>query len=324
MMRRSRVWKKPFKKCETQELPITEGYSYIPYLENMKSKTEKYEKESKLAKAYEVALDTRKFEIELYWKRATYFWAIAAVVLGAIGLVIANSIKDGRLTTYPILFMLETLSCVGFIVTKAWQYVNLGGKFWQHNWELHVDVLEQEVLFPMFRTVIAECSAESQTSNDAKSASHAPDNLMVVFSPSKVNDHLGRFLNMIFIVVGLSTFALILSKAGVSALFAEMFGIYDMQKYLPDAKIWLVSLVAFIPVGYTIYFWIEMAGNARTTTLNKHSLNVTQRQIYVKEKIELPVEKERGFLQGIDQVKSELKWYRSKTKTAAATKKTAQ
>lgn len=318
MTQRTWVWQSPFKKREAEELPITEGYSYIPYLKNMKSKTEKYEKESKLAKAYEVALDTRKFEIELYWKRATYFWAIAAVVLGAIGLVVANSIKDGRLATYPILFMLETLSCVGFIVTKAWQYVNLGGKFWQHNWELHVDVLEQEVLFPMFRTVIAECSTESEA-NDAKPGSPTPDNLMVVFSPSKVNDHLGRFLNMIFIVIGLSTFALILSKAGVPGWLAELAGIDDIQKSLMDAKIWLVPVVALVPVGYTIYFWISMAGSARTTTLNKHSLNVTQRQIYVKEQIKLPTEKERGFRQGIDQVKSELKLRRSKRKITATT-----
>lgn len=298
------VWQSPLKKREAKELPITEGYSYIPYLENMKSKTEKYEKESKLAKAYEVALDTRKFEIELYWKRATYFWAIAAVVLGAIGLVVVNSIKDGRLTTYPILLMLEVLSCVGFIVTKAWQYVNLGGKFWQHNWELHVDVLEQEVLFPMFRTVIAECSAESDA-----------DNLQVVFSPSKVNDHLSHFLNMIFCVIGLSTLALMLSKA--SGLDLD-----TIRNALLGVEVWVVLFVALVPVGYTLYFWIKMAGNARTTTLNKHSLNVTQRQIHVKETIKLPDQRERGLRQGVHQVKFELTGRRSKNKTTNTAVKT--
>lgn len=321
MTQRTWVWQSPFKKREAIELPITEGYSFIPYLKNIKSKTEKYEKESKLAKAYEVALDTRKFEIELYWKRATYFWAIAAVVLAAIGLVVANSIKDDRLTTFPILFMLETLSCVGFIVTKAWQYVNLGGKFWQHNWELHVDVLEQEVLFPLFRTVIAECSSESEAGDDAKLSDAPADNLMVVFSPSKVNDHLGRFLNMIFIVIGLSTFALITSKAGILGFVAEIVGIHNIRNFLIDAKIWLVPIAALVPVVYTIYFWITMAGNARTTTLNRHSLNVTQRQIYVKKMIELPVEKKRGFREGIDQVKFELKLRRSKRKTTDTTNK---
>ena len=32
----------------------------------------------KLENAFKTALDTRKFEIELYWKRTTYFWAFIA------------------------------------------------------------------------------------------------------------------------------------------------------------------------------------------------------------------------------------------------------
>ena len=355
-------------------LPITQGYPNIPYLKDLKSKTEKYDKESKLAKAYEVALDTRKFEIELYWKRATYFWAIAAVVLGAIGLVVANSLKDGRLTTYPILFMLETLACVGFIVTKAWQYVNRGGKFWQHNWELHVDVLEQEVLFPMFRTVMAECPPdtkvkpvedakvqggapaqpeqagenqiatepqEDKSQVEAKSAqggskmkvavmikrffksSKEPDGLTVVFSPSKVNDFLGSFLNRIFVIIGALTFLLILWKAGVSSYFADKLGIYDVRAALMGAKIWLIPFAAALPLLYTLYFWIKMAGNARTTTLKQHLLNVTQRDIYVNERIDLPGMKERGYSEGIKQVITEIKpeWLGKKpVKTTNATK----
>ena len=34
-------------------------------------------------KALQVAIENRRFEIELYWKRATYYWAlIAAVFIG--------------------------------------------------------------------------------------------------------------------------------------------------------------------------------------------------------------------------------------------------
>ena len=31
--------------------------------------------------AHKIALDVRKFEIELYWKRATYFWTFIAATL---------------------------------------------------------------------------------------------------------------------------------------------------------------------------------------------------------------------------------------------------
>ena len=33
----------------------------------------------KAEKALDFALDIRKFEIELYWKRVTYFWAFSHV-----------------------------------------------------------------------------------------------------------------------------------------------------------------------------------------------------------------------------------------------------
>jgi hypothetical protein len=289
--------------------PLTQGYEHIPYLSGLKSKNEKYDKDSKLAKAYEVALDTRKFEIELYWKRATYFWAIAAVVLGAIGLVIANSIKDDRFNSFPTLLMIETLSCVGFIVTKAWQYVNLGGKFWQHNWELHVDVLEQEVLIPLFQTVLAECQKSGmREENTASQPGDPKDDLMVVFSPSKVNDFLGRFLNMIFIVIGCSAFFLILLKIGFIEILAARLGIADIEKFLVDSSIWLVPFIAIMPIFYTLHFWIRMAGNARTTTLMQHPINVTQRTLAVKEKINLPESKEkRGFRKGVIRVAAELK-----------------
>ena len=35
--------------------------------------------------ALRFALEIRKFEIELYWKRGTYFWAFIAVAFAAYG-----------------------------------------------------------------------------------------------------------------------------------------------------------------------------------------------------------------------------------------------
>ena len=37
--------------------------------------------ETKKEKALDHALDIRKFEIELYWKRAAYFWTFIAATL---------------------------------------------------------------------------------------------------------------------------------------------------------------------------------------------------------------------------------------------------
>jgi hypothetical protein len=41
-------------------------------------------------KALDIALDTRKFEIDLYWKRANYFWLFVAAMFTAYFLIANN------------------------------------------------------------------------------------------------------------------------------------------------------------------------------------------------------------------------------------------
>jgi lipopolysaccharide export LptBFGC system permease protein LptF len=91
--------------------------------------------------ALKQALDIRKFEIELYWKRATYFWSlIAAAFAGYFAL--SNS-KEQLL---PLL-----ISCIGLVLSVGWFQVNRGSKYWQSNWERHVDCLEGHCQLNFFR-----------------------------------------------------------------------------------------------------------------------------------------------------------------------------
>lgn len=56
-------------------------------------------------------LDIRKFEIDLYWKRATYFWAFLAVTLaGYFTLRAANINDDAKKDTLLI------VSCLGVVL----------------------------------------------------------------------------------------------------------------------------------------------------------------------------------------------------------------
>src|SRR5437879_13922105 len=74
--------------------------------------------------AHELALEIRKFEIELYWKRATYFWTlIAATFAGFFALASQSSVS------HPILPFL--LSCIGLVLSTSWYLVNRGSKYWQ-------------------------------------------------------------------------------------------------------------------------------------------------------------------------------------------------
>ena len=104
-------------------------------------------------KALEFALDIRKFEIELYWKRATYFWAFIAISLAGFGSLLAA--KEIRCDEKGEALL--TASCLGLVFSVAWYFVNRASKLWQENWEKHVDLLEDEVIGPLYKTV---CSLE--------------------------------------------------------------------------------------------------------------------------------------------------------------------
>jgi len=84
---------------------------------------------------YKIALETRNFEISLFWQRSNYF-----LILNT-----ALSIGFFRLNTdswYAIM-----ISTIGIIVSFFWLRVNLGGKFWQTRWEEKIKVLENKI-FP--------------------------------------------------------------------------------------------------------------------------------------------------------------------------------
>lgn len=104
--------------------------------------------QGKAESALEHALDIRKFEIELYWKRATYFWTFIGATLA--GFVVVQNFED---PTRPNLSVI--LSCLGFVFSFSWVLVNRGSKFWQENWEKHVDMLEDETTGPLYKTVLS-------------------------------------------------------------------------------------------------------------------------------------------------------------------------
>jgi hypothetical protein len=110
--------------------------------------------EDKRAKALEKALDIRKFEIDLYWKRAAYFWTLIAAAF--IGFMAVQNIDDAqKRTDFSI-----ALACLGLIFSFGWHCAARGSKQWQENWENHVDMLEDDEIGPLYKTVLRRGSAE--------------------------------------------------------------------------------------------------------------------------------------------------------------------
>lgn len=93
-----------------------------------------------IREALDIALDCRKFEIELYWKRANYF----VIIIGAIFI--------GYYTVKSDLYR-QILSCLGYAVSFGWICLNRGSKFWQENWESNIKYLCEINGTPIFNLV---------------------------------------------------------------------------------------------------------------------------------------------------------------------------
>ncbi len=83
---------------------------------------------------YKIALETRNFEISLFWQRSNYFLVLnMGLAFGFFKLTDKNSL-------YLIL-----ISIIGLIASFFWYKVNLGSKFWQSRWEEKLNKIEKEL-----------------------------------------------------------------------------------------------------------------------------------------------------------------------------------
>ena len=139
------------------------------------------------------ALDIRKFEIDLYWKRATYFWAFIAVIFaGYFAILSSDSISEIEQREFEFM-----IGCIGFVFSLAWYFVNRGSKFWQENWEAHASIHEDDVIGPLFKTTIK--------SNDFCAIFTKPFS-RYGFSVSKINIILSLFVTFIWLFLTIRSF----------------------------------------------------------------------------------------------------------------------
>ncbi len=100
----------------------------------------------KYVAALDHARDNRQFEIELYWKRATYFWGLITATFAGYFAILSSGTAIVERD-----FLAFILACIGCVLTFAWFMVDKGSKQWQANWEAHVDMLEDKVTGPSTR-----------------------------------------------------------------------------------------------------------------------------------------------------------------------------
>jgi len=171
--------------------------------------------------ALKQALDIRKFEIEMYWKRATYFWTFISVIYGGYFYLVKDLESSAVLKTlnyariYSTLKVIDNIeekatiekqlslisssqdaysallliAAIGFLFSLSWYCVNRGSKFWQNNWEGHVDLLEDSVHGPLYKLVVF------------KKPKRFHPTRAYPFSVSKINQSLSLFITSVSAVL---------------------------------------------------------------------------------------------------------------------------
>ena len=178
----------------------------------------------KLEEAFKIALDTRKFEIELYWKRTGYFVLfIGAVFVGYYNII--NTAEEG-ISKYQKEWLLLLLPALGFLLSLLWYMANRGSKFWQENWEAHIKELSTHLGVPIFGII--------------KRREHSIRNLMqeYPFSVSKVNQ-------MVSLIITFTWLLMLCKEIGVSKLL-ENIPFSDWYKVLAGGIVIMLSFLIII------------------------------------------------------------------------------
>lgn len=187
------IWSFAYKKDEV----VMEKMSEAEYLDIfIKGRTKE-----QIETTYKKAWEARNFEIEHYWKRANYCWAFqVASFAGYFSVLASKASIDNPQVVYFIV-------CIGFITALAWTFTNKGSKTWQRHWEIHVDMLENEITGPLYKIVTAPKT----------------------YSVSKINEIISKFILTIWVILGIKYFG-----DHLTLKFTEW-------RYV-DYQIWLSSL----------------------------------------------------------------------------------
>lgn len=84
---------------------------------------------------YKSLLDTRNFEITMFWTRSNYFLILNSAI--AVGLFGTREFYSKFAIVFAVL---------GFLASYLWFWVCLGGKFWQTRWEQRLLDFERDNL----------------------------------------------------------------------------------------------------------------------------------------------------------------------------------
>jgi uncharacterized membrane protein len=208
------------------------------YLELFSSKG-KFEMDKKHLKAYEMAIDTRKFEIELYWKRTAYFWAFIVTTFAGYGWTLKSS------SGFDDNFLTLLISCFGLILSVSWFLANKGSKKWQENWENHIDLLEDEITGPLYKTVLERKESNFFTGSENHSV-------------SKINQLISVFVTVIWFIL----------------ICKSIYNIYEFS--FSGVKLWSLVLIILTIIAIIALFFKTTSTPSK---INYHTATIRKSEI---------------------------------------------
>lgn len=160
---------------------------------NIKKLHARNSKRDKNLLAFEKAHEIRKLEIDLYWRRTTYFWTLIAALFAGYFLLASKSsdISLKHNNTY-----LTFISMTGYVFSLGWFLVNKGSKFWQENWEFHIDKLEDNITGPLYKTVLHRENKEDRKKDIIKRVFSSGS-----FSVSKINQLIAAYTTLLWVAL---------------------------------------------------------------------------------------------------------------------------
>jgi hypothetical protein len=199
--------------------------------------------------ALSTALDIRKFEIDLYWKRAAYFWVFIAASFAGFFWSLQQDKPSER--TDNIMFL---LTCIGLSASWAWCLVLRGSKYWQENWEKHVDYLEMDFIGNLYKMV-----RTGKDTNLKNKLSSYP------YSVSKINTLLGYYVTLFwtFALIG-EIYYLVVVRCDVSS---------TPSWFIKGASLLLsVSFIVFTIIDCKTKFAKEIMGTTNCDFISRDAL----------------------------------------------------
>lgn len=200
--------------------------------------------------AFKLAHDVRKFEIELFWKRGTYFWAFILASFTAYFYVFNKIIGERDLSLSVVMsfpsfakIVLLIISCICFIFCFSWVLINKGSKFWQKNWESHIDAMENIFSGKLYKTIL------NTENNDFNSS---------VFSEKAFDYSVTKVTTLSSIIM--------MFLSGGFVIFHFVLFFWDSFKVFSRTLIIYIVIVCFIFLVISIFFLKKCKGNLSENT----------------------------------------------------------